>query len=383
MMKKKTAAVFPVFSDTIPIIRYLYSQSDEYNIVELLSPSGCGVCGMDAGYADNKSHLGITVVDYKNSRFDGWDYLILLNHAHNERDGYEAANEGVLRKAGALGKRILTHSEAMSATLSKIGKTDSDLTSFQRLNRSDNHDMSILEQYASHEMRYPNVVTVLVGELINDYSGLSPFLNLYHSLSKYAKVVLITTETNLCLCGAISLQPVLGNMRLSERDKILYMNKAVCDIYDNLNPDIIMIYSDKPLFAYNDRIYGDFGVSMYMITQAINITYFVSSIPTLYFDPIYINELTEQTENCFGVPIDFASISNTFVDDAASSNTVHTPICHVAPEKVQSMLQRCKSVNLGICNGDLTSEDCVDECVDSIMAILDDKRFGSVVFEER
>lgn len=383
MMKKKTAAVFPVFSDTIPIIRYLYSQSDEYDIVELLSPSGCGVCGMDAGYADNKSHLGITVVDYKNSRFDGWDYLLLLNHEHNERDGYDAAYEDVLSKAKALGKRIITHSEAMSAIISNIGEADSNLASLQWLNHTDNNDIGILEQYASHEMRYPNVVTVLVGELINDYSGLSPFLNLYHSLSKYTKVVLITAETNLCLCGAISLQPVLGNMRLSERDKILYMNKAVCEIYDYLNPDIILVYADDPLFAYNNRIYGDFGVSMYMLTQAINVDYFVSSIPATYFDPVYLNELTEQTESSYGVPIDYASISNTFVDEAASSSAGHTPVCHIKPYSVRSLLQCCETPNFGICFGDLTSVDCVNECRDSIMDILHEKRFGPITFEER
>ena len=231
MMKKKTAAVFPVFSDTIPIIRYLYSQSDEYNIVELLSPSGCGVCGMDAGYADNKSHLGITVVDYKNSKFDGWDYLILLHHAHNERDGYQAAYEEVLKKAGALGKRIISKPAASNASNLEIGPP------YHWLNYAEKNSARVLEQYVSHKIRFPNIVTLLVGELINDHSGITPFLNLFHTLSKYAKTVLISTESNLCTCGAISFQAVLSNWDLSERDKILYMNKAVCDIYDYLNTD--------------------------------------------------------------------------------------------------------------------------------------------------
>ena len=380
MMKKKSAAVFPVFSDTIAIIRYLYSQSEEYDIVELLSPSGCGLCGMDAGYADNLSHLGKTVVDYKNSRFEGWDCLILLNHAHHERDGYEVSYKGVLGKAKTLGKRIIAYPEIVTASIKEREAAESNLTFLQWLSHPNYTNMNVLDQYVSHEMRYPNVVTVLVGELIDDHSGISPFLNLYHALSKYAKTVLITTENNLCTCGAISLQPVLRNGGLSERQKILYMNKAVCDIYDNINPDVVLIYVDNPIFAYSDRIYGDFGVSMYMLTQAISVDYFVTTIPVSFFDITYINELAKQTANSYGIPIDFASISNTFVDDVVSPNVVYTPVCHTDYNNVRSILQNCNYEDFSISLGDLTSGANLNECIDSIRAIINDKKTGPIVF---
>ena len=329
---------------------------------------------MDAGYADNKSHLGITVVDYKNSKFDGWDYLILLHHAHNERDGYQAAYEEVLKKAGALGKRIISKPAASNASNLEIGPP------YHWLNYAEKNSARVLEQYVSHKIRFPNIVTLLVGELINDHSGITPFLNLFHTLSKYAKTVLISTESNLCTCGAISFQAVLSNWDLSERDKILYMNKAVCDIYDYLNPDIVLVYTDNPIFAYNEHIYGDFGVSMYMLTQAINVDYFVCSIPVSLFNALYINELSKQTADCFGIPIDFASISNTFVDEVVSPNVVHTPICHIDSDKVRSVLRSCDSTNPGISLGNLSSRDNLEECIESIMEILNDRKSGPIVF---
>lgn len=383
MINKKTAAVFPVFSDTIAVIRYLYSYSDEYEVKELLSPAGCGFCGEDASVADNRDKLGILVSDYKQSTYKGWDTLILLQHSDATGESFVSIRNDVIKRSAMAGKEIVMAPEVLCEKENSNTDECGIIKEYciRTHGKSENiFDKTTLDAIGIQGLRNPHVFTVLVGELIKDNSGVFPFLKLYRSVSRHANTLAITTETNMCICGAYSLQPILSSKKLSERDKVLCINKYVSDLCDIHKPDYILIYIDRPILAYNDQIFGDFGISMYILAQALNIDYFVCSIPSNYFNALYIDELSQYSENCFGTPIDYATISNSFVDDVVMPNAMDVPSCHLNSTQVDNVLKSCSDTLENIDIGDLNIDHNIASCLLAIESAHDTMINGPIVF---
>ena len=80
MNEMKRIAFFPIFADTLPIVRYYQRYRSDVEIVELFSPPGSCACGKDAGFLDNREAFGMDVKTPADANPDSWDELYILNH---------------------------------------------------------------------------------------------------------------------------------------------------------------------------------------------------------------------------------------------------------------------------------------------------------------
>ena len=103
---KAPAALFPFDSELLPAVKLFEKLQDKYMLRELISPSGYGLTGRDAGYARNHPPVGLTVTDTLNSTDPAWDALLLIGTSEmgaKEDSDLENAAEGALHS----GKSVL------------------------------------------------------------------------------------------------------------------------------------------------------------------------------------------------------------------------------------------------------------------------------------
>lgn len=100
----------------------------------------------------------------------------------------------------------------------------------------------------------------------------------------------------------------------SEAQKVLLFNHYLAKLAKEENPDLIIITVPGGIFRYSNEIIGDFGILMYLLSQAITVDYAIMSI-------FFQSELNDMLSNIntlctfrYGFPIDYWNVSDRYIN---------------------------------------------------------------------
>lgn len=348
MKKKKRLAFFPVFADTMPVIRYYKKYRSDVEVVELISPPGSSACGKDAGFLDNREQFGIVVITPEDANPNSWDELYILEHNVLGMEDQVIQNrlyDPIISYAHLHGKDVRTTSKAKKESLY------SDIRSIKS---------------KKFGMLYPvKKYVVFVGGAIEEANSFEVFLSLFGELSKHLRVVAISSSQNADICDVVSLYGLLYEQSLSETEKVFAINNVILKATREFCPDILLIHVEESLMSFNSSMTNGFGIIPYMVSQVITPDFSVCCLPCDYADSMFIHEFAQDIEGRFCFSPDLWHVSNVLLDgtvawDTQDSNAIYAPM-----SSIKTIISKSQGENLLI--GNLIDEEFLVKCITEIV----------------
>lgn len=351
------AALFPISIETLPLVKYINKYYSEYQITSLLSFPGSGLCGKDAGYADNRWQTGIVVSESLHETRDMWDVIFVAEQPdpNNEANIYELTIEA-LKNALELDKHViccthLLHNDlniikemAVSRKCSFTYLPDAEIVSFPK------RSSGVLFQPLSY--------VIFVGGLIREANSFEVFLSIVGKLQNEYNVLSLSTNVNCMLCKMKSLSQFIYSKNYSESEKIYAINDYVRILSEMKPPDIIIVHIAEPMMEYNERIPNGLGILPYMISKALVPDYFICGIPYGYGHSEYISAVSEGILYRFGYEIDYVHLSNAELDTSVMNDEQKISVSYTLYETVDGQIKQfCVNSDSNIRVSNVLNED--------------------------
>lgn len=317
-MKRRRIAIYPVFADTLPIVRYYQHYRADVEITELISSPGSAACGKDASFLDNREELGILVKPEDEINPNAWDEMILLYH------DYVGFTQMEVQR--------MFYDPLISVATQNKKKT----VFFNNLTRN-NQQQAVRQRKNEHHGTLNPIkkYTVLVGGIVGSANSLEVYLNLYGELSKHLKVAAFSSSVHAEACDTESLHNVIYNTTISEADKILAINRLIIQKASAINADLVLVHIDEALVPLNNSYTNGFGIVPYMISHIISPDFSICCLPHEYANDGFITEFAQGLEERFRFMPDVWHISNVSLDHSAAeiidANMLYAPIETIKP----------------------------------------------------
>lgn len=275
---------YPFCPEFLPVVRWFEQGQDGYELRYLVSPSGYGYGGRDAGDACNQPSVGKIVSEELPFDREDWDTLLLCRPRWIRGDlpFIETAEE-----AAAHGKQVLF------VNPENIWETEE----FERLKREcpgQIHSLERPEINPEGSFYSPQVPVVLVGGFFAQSGSFEAVLQLYLKVKEegYRPAVFCRNEAG-ALFGFYSFGHIWSDPAADENEKIqqlnYYINGVVRDTYANL----ILIEAPDALMRYNANTLNCFGIRSYMLCQAVVPDYLVGCLSYEMLEPELIEKLSD------------------------------------------------------------------------------------------
>ena len=335
MSRKIKAALYPIYADTLPIVRYIIRYRSDIEVVELLSPYGSGVCGKDASWLDNRELLGMQVHPYQMANTNLWDEVYLLEHetiGMTNESNYESLYSPMIRIAQNSNRRILKYPYDLSRIIS-INEYAENLF---------NMSVSNLSKVASPKRI--KVFLILVVGAISESSTFETALNLYGELNKHVHAVAFSSSKNAGICGMFSLYSLLHECQISSEHKALILANEIDKKSKENQADIILLHLDEAILPLDETKTNGFGIVPYIVSQVVVPDYCICCLPYCYSNPLFIEDFGHELEGRFGFCPDHWQISNSIIDYSSllsprGVGMIHVPIYDVVTN-VNSMIEK-------------------------------------------
>lgn len=348
MSEKKRIAFFPVFADTLPIIRYYGRYRSDVEIVELISPPGSCVCGKDAGFLDNREPIGMTVKSPDEANPDLWDELYVLRHdvlGLEENEVQEKLYNPMLSIAQSSNKSVRTVSS--SRTDIKVSGTGSRKYKRQGV-------LNPIKKYV-----------VFIGGVIGEANSFEVFLNLYGELRRNLRVAAFSTSENAEICDVVSLFSLVQERSLFEAEKVFAINDAISNAIKETDADLVVIHVEEAMMSFNNSLTNGFGIVPYMITQIISPDFSICCLPCDCADPEFITEFAQGLEGRFSFSPDVWHISNALLDHSVASEVQDANAIYVPIESNDRVIQLGNNAGLNV--GSLVIDESIMRCAEDII----------------
>lgn len=327
-MHKEKVLVYPYGKEFAPIIRHrgLLSQ---YEFVALISPTGWGLVGKDAGCADGGSEIGIPVSDDYDAELDNCDTVIIADCLPGnkfKRRIHEKINEAIERE-----KNIVCMLDLDEDDISRMKAfcLERDVY-FKYLRQAEDLTNIAILNYDGHTEEYMDDITipvVFIAGLLEDTNKFEIQLSVRESLLEEGyKVSQIGTRGYCDIFGFHSFPDFMYSTGIPEANKVILFNKFIKHIERNEDPDIIIVGLPGAIMPLNRQFTNKFGILAYLASQAVRpdfsiISVFYDEVETKFFEMIRISIRYK-----FGFETDCFNISNTFIDfeDSKQSNKIVT-----------------------------------------------------------
>lgn len=305
-------ALFPFGSHLMPAVKLFEEMQDKYMLTRLISPSGFGLTGKDAGYSRNHPKVGITVTDTLNPTEPTWDVLLLIR-----TPGMEAIEESELDNAaeGALqsGKSVLYFgsSAGVPNKLWDLSEAYPGMVDIYVSNRQ------ISASIKRNDDEYINidVPVVLVGGLVEEADTFEVLLQLAARLRVDGfHVTALTRQPFGGLFGLHTLNHILDSRDKTEAEKILELNRFVGRLEARERPDIILMEAPDAVMRYNSFALNGFGIRTYMLCQGVRPDYFVCCVPCELAVGQFLDAISSDFVYRLGSPIHAVHVSNVIID---------------------------------------------------------------------
>ena len=331
-------ALYPIFADTLPVARYLMKYRHDIEVVELLAPKGSCVCGIDAGYLDNREYLGITVRAYDQANVNSWDELYILRHETIglTQDMYiQMVYEPMIRIAQEAKRKIIGYPFPLDDEVNNPELTSSV------------HENSTFKKHGM--VKQIKTFMVFVGGVIAEANAFEVFLRLYGELQKSLHVVAFSSSINAEICGVFSLRSLLYGKQFTDEQKVFAIEKTISKICKDKKADIVLLQLDEALMPFSDTQTGGFGIIPYIVSQAVSPDHCICCLPYGYVTPSFLTQFEQGLEGRFAFSPDRWHMSNALLDYTTMTSIRDAGAIHVPMSLVENTLlsTRGNGVNIG------------------------------------
>lgn len=339
-MKRSVCAV-PFSISDVPIVKNFEFFMNDYFIDSVVAPRGIGVDGKDIGYVENRGPTGFIATSDLEASIQRCDEVLIF-YKKKESPLYSYAIQA-LEMAIQQKKNIFCLLQLEDAEKEKYKKTVLLQETKIWFVEQDILSSPSLKELAA-PLYKPFAPIVFVGELAEKSQGYEVFCNLLNAFTRIGvNVSGISAEPATALFRHHFID--LSQVNSTPAYHVYCINKYIKELEKQENPSLILINLPMPMIKFDEDIHYDFGVSAYMISQAIEPAYFIACSPFGFFSSDFWSGLSQNFESKFGYPINIVHMSNKAID---SSNSDKGQVCfiHMPTENTDAIIRE-QSDNTG------------------------------------
>ncbi|MCI9005455.1 MAG: hypothetical protein HFH39_09500 [Lachnospiraceae bacterium] len=284
---KEKVIIYPITDRSLFLVDYL---KDKYEIIPV-EADGSGYSSKDLGYISGMCPIGVKVRNDIEHLIVCSGILILTNDFLK------------IRKYEELYKRIL-HRKS------------------EKLNVLMSHELrEKLEAIEKRAVLYKKPVfkrietpIIAVGGIVDDYVNAEIVINLYERLSEIYSVEAIIKESEAELIGIKSWDSLIYDTGYGEKEKILHINNTIDEVQEKKAPDVIILQIPGGMMRINEERDNDFGIFYYYVSQAVNIDFFVCTVPYEFIDNSVLRKINDDIVGKYNINMDVINVSNKIID---------------------------------------------------------------------
>lgn len=333
---------YEVSADTLPIVKYLDENSEQYYITTLLTFPGSGLSGKDAGYADNRPHAGKVIYSNLQETKEMWTTLLIANHSDifDNGDIYSLTVDAI-KTALILRKTVICAARLKPDDLNEfVLVNDHNDCQFIYLPGQENLPLSL----DKGRLYCPIAPILFVGGLLEEANILEAFLSISGRLqSDNFNVVPISANVNCGLAGITTFSQLTYSEGIDEVQKVYKINNLVKKIEEDKQPDLFIIHLPGVMMEYNEIIPNGFGLFSYIISKALTPDFFICCMPCELANSKFISAVSEGIVSRFGFQIDYVHISNAIVDGAMIFGEEALTVVYTTQEDVNNRVTQLRS----------------------------------------
>jgi hypothetical protein len=305
-------AIYPFCAEILPVVKTFDKLQELYTINRLISPSGFGMTGYDAGYICNHPDTGIVVTDEFDFDSMEWTTLILFEPIMlKEKISY--SYETIAEQALQSGKYVifLGSSVKVKNQLNKLSDTYPDRIEIRTY--LDSFSKSTFEKaQVFHEAEIP---IILVGGLIEEADTFEVLLKLAAKAKEENVKALVFSKHPIAeLLDFHNINHIWECTTYTEVQKIESINNYINNKVESLRPEVIFLEAPDAIMRFTDFAPNGFGVRTFMICQAVTPDQFVCCLPFEFAVNKFISKISDGFERTLGSPITAVHVSNVFMD---------------------------------------------------------------------
>lgn len=281
----------------------------DYEIVGVLSPSGWGVNGKDAGIVDGGKDIGVNIletIDYE-QEFQGVLIVADCTNVEIEQAVLIYAEDAINHD-----KEIIFATEVSDKVKELCSNKPGQITYLIDKQPIIKHRWKLIQ------INTPVVVIAGLNELTHKFK-IQLEVNQYFRRQGY-KVSHIGSKQYGGLFGIHSF-PDFMYSDLNETEKIYRFNKFIMDIEKQEQPDVIIVGVPGGIMPYNEKFPGYFGITMFEVMQAIRPDVLVMSCLYENYNAKYFENLATGIRYKYGIDVDAFNISTFQVDTNESEQS--------------------------------------------------------------
>ncbi len=316
--EKEKVIVYPFDIQFVPILRHSCFISD-FEIIGLISPSGWGLCGKDAGCADYGETIGIKVGSDFEALLEACD-TVIFTESHIPLD-FKKNIQPKIDKAVQKRKNIIctvSTGDEFNSIYSMRCKDQGTYFKYYNFTRNEG-DANECEAEYIHKIDAPVVFVMGMGERAHKFQIQ---LDLREHFKRMGYRISQIGSRSYCeMLGFHSVPAFMYGNCVPDYKKIILFNHYVKGIEISEKPDLIIIGIPGGMMPFNNEFTNRFGITAYEISRAVAADAVVLS--TLYEDykPEYFKELYTVIKYRFGAEVDCYNLANVKFDwDGSSQN---------------------------------------------------------------
>lgn len=300
----KKTLIYPFSHDFLTIIEHS-DKMENIDIDSLVSPLGWGLCNEE--YLLNKKIIRVTN-DF-DSNIEKCSIVWFTNSTHDLD-----LERFIIPKI----KTCIEQNKRIIYTRNDIKELEKYLPEYQLEKIENRH---IVENYIEPETSL-NQITTPVVFICDIYGGLDTF-NLLLKVDKelYKRgysTMKVTYKKEGYLMGSIPVPNYITDENIPSRSRIIRFNNFIKNNEVKYKPDLIIIEVPGELFGLSKKVFLDFGIKAYEISNAIQNDCGILCMPAGAYVPEYFEELKQLISIKFGINIDYLNLENKDIDNSES-----------------------------------------------------------------
>lgn len=312
MMVRIPVAIYPFCAEILPLVKVFDIIQETFILKQLVSPSGFGLAGHDAGYACNHPDVGITVTDEFDYKDGEWTTLLLIEPIMIKEEA-DYSYEEIIHGATFHGKRIIfvSASKQYDDKINELIKLrQDDMIELISYVRDETPEYGIERRF--HDVEVP---VILVGGLLEEADTFEVLLKLAEKLkSENMNPLVITKHPMGEVLGLHNINHIWNNSDYTEAEKISTINLHVNNLVKEKRPEVVLVEAPDAVLRYNDYATNGFGIRTYMFCQACSPDRFICCVPFELAVDDYLNAISIKFEETRGISITSVHASNVLVD---------------------------------------------------------------------
>ncbi len=326
-MKKERACIVPFSKKEIPILNYM---PDKYEISSIISV-GMELEGKEISFLTNRKKLGFTATVDWNKGVRECDIVIITDMGMTRERCLDTLIYEIIDQALCERKKVICFAE-LEEYRQQTYKTLAQKIGIPFTYVYEPYEVQAITRFEKISFKTP---IVFLGEMTQECDGYEIVLKLVERLKKDGIRSAVISEDKYN-----ALYEHQYFIQFYEKDGLEYnverIKILVKGIEEEEKPDVIILKLPKPMTAFDNNVSYDYGISTFIISQAVHADYCIYCGLSEMFSEEFIFNINEHFKHKFGYPIDAFHISNQIVDIAYEPqeqvDTIYVPIGNVEEE---------------------------------------------------